>query len=121
MSHAWNWLKSDASLPARITAGATIFLWLALLDIRRHGVRRATRWREYAILLVAVLAAMAYGVINDLLTSRLSWEYFYYGKGLDSVLGPRTPPDPHRLAWEAGKVGLKATWTAGLVIGVAIL
>jgi hypothetical protein len=125
MSHdfanAWNWLtKTDAGLAARIAAGAAIFLLLALVDLRRRGPR-ATRWREYLFLLSAIAIALIYGVANDLITSRLSWEYFYYGKDLAPILGDRTPPDPQLLAWEAAKVGLKATWTVGLVIGVAVL
>jgi hypothetical protein len=120
VSSAWTWFKSDASLPLRIAVGVVFFLTWALLDLRRHD-RRATRWREYLFLLSAVALAMAYGVLNDQLTSRLSWEYFYYGKGLDAVLGPRTPPDAARLSSEAAKVGMKATWTVGLIIGVALL
>jgi hypothetical protein len=120
ISSAWTWFKSDASLPLRIAAGAAFFLAWALLDLRRHG-RRATRWREYLFLLAAVVIAMIYGVINDQITSRLSWEYFYYGKGLGALLGPRTPPDLARLSWEAAKIGMKATWTVGLIIGVALL
>ncbi len=118
---AWNWLtKTDAGLGARIAAGTAIFLVLALVDLRRRG-RRATRWREYLLLLAAVAVALLYGVMNDVLTSRISWEYYYYGKELGPILGDRTPPDPRLLAWEAAKVGLKATWTVGLLVGVAIL
>jgi hypothetical protein len=120
IASAWTWFKSDASLPLRIAAGAVFFVTWALFDLRRHG-RRATRWREYLFLLAAVAVAMTYGVINDQITSRLSWEYFYYGKGLDALLGPRTPPDLARLSWEAAKIGMKATWTVGLIIGVALL
>ena len=36
-------------------------------------------------------------------------------------LGPRTPPDPAALSMAAAVVGLKATWTMGLIIGVAFL
>jgi len=114
------WLHTDAGLAARIGIGAGIFLLLALLDFARHG-RGATRWREYLLLLAAVAAALGYGVINDELTSRISWEYFYYGKELSRSLGPATPPDLHAMHWEAAKVGMKATWTAGLIFGVMLL
>ena len=48
-------------------------------------------------------------------------EYFYYGKGLSDVLGDRLPPATLPLHLEAAKVGLKATWSAGLIVGVALL
>jgi hypothetical protein len=114
------WLDSDPGLLARIAIGAAIFAVLGTVDLIRHG-RQATRWREYAFLLLAVFAATAYGAINDQIASSTSWEYFYYGKGLDHVLGPRVPPDSAALHWEACKIGLKATWSAGLIIGVLLL
>jgi hypothetical protein len=114
------WLHSDSGLLARIGIGAAIFVLLAVVDLVRR-CRRATRWREYLFLLAACALGMAYGVINDRIASSISWEYFYYGKGLDEQLGPRVPPDPAALRWAACKVGLKATWTVGLVVGVVLL
>lgn len=114
------WLHSDAGLLARIAIGAAIFAILAMVDLARHR-QRATRWREYLFLLTACGLAMAYGVINDRIASSISWEYFYFGKGLAEELGPRVPPDPAALHWAACKVGLKATWSVGLLIGVALL
>jgi hypothetical protein len=65
--------------------------------------------------------AMAYGAINDRIASSISWEYFFFGKGLDAQLGSRVPPDIAALHWEACKIGLKATWSVGLIVGVVIL
>src|SRR3954451_22383096 len=113
-------LHTDAGLFTRIAIGAAIFICLAIVDLRRNG-RAATRWREYGVLLVAVAAAMLYGAINDQITAMISWEYFYYGKELHRVLGPATPPDMNQLRWEAAKVGVRATWTAGLIFGVVLL
>jgi len=121
MTESWDWIAhSDAGLWARIAVGVAIFATLAIVDFHRQG-RAATRWREYLFLLAAVVVALLYGVVNDQLTSRISWEYYYYGKGLEQALGDRTPPDAGRLHWEAVKVGLKATWSVGLLIGVACL
>jgi len=114
------WLNSDSGLLARIGIGAAIFLTLAIVDLIRRG-RRATRWREYLFLLVACGFSMAYGVVNDRVAASISWEYFYYGKGLDQQLGPHVPPVPAALQRAACKVGLKATWSVGLLIGVALL
>jgi len=114
------WLKSDAGLLARVGIGAAIFTALAAWDLVQNR-RRATRWREYLFLVMAAALAMAYGAVNDRIASSISWEYFYYGKGLDEQLGPRVPPDMAALHWEACKVGLKATWSVGLIIGVLFL
>ncbi|HWE03769.1 MAG TPA: hypothetical protein VG326_15300 [Tepidisphaeraceae bacterium] len=74
MRQFWTWITtSDAGLLARISVGSLIFLVLALMDLRRHG-RHATRWREYFFLIEVVAVAMLYGAVNDLLTSRISWE-----------------------------------------------
>jgi hypothetical protein len=121
MAALWHLLfHTDAGLLMRIAIGAAIFFLLALSDLRRNGPR-ATRWKEYCFLLAVVAAAMVYGAANDLITSAISWEYFFYGKDLAHALGDRVPPDPLALAWEAAKVGMKATWTVGLLIGVALL
>jgi hypothetical protein len=114
------WMQSDSGLLARMAIGASFFAALAIHDLAKNG-RQAKRWREYSFLLLAVMLAEIYGIANDLLTSRISWEYFYYGKGLSQALGPRVPPNAGRLAWEAAKVGMKASWTAGAIVGVALL
>ncbi|MDB5330863.1 MAG: hypothetical protein JWP03_2014 [Phycisphaerales bacterium] len=114
------WLLTDAGLAARIAIGASIFAVLALSDVYRNG-RSARRWREYSFLLVTTAIFMAYGALNDAITCRISWEYFYYGKDLAAVLGPHTPPAIGPLTLEAAKIGMRATWSAGLIVGVALL
>lgn len=117
----WNWwVHSNGGLAARILIGATIFAVLAVADLLSRG-RSATRWREYLFLLVVVAAAMLFGALNDQISSRVSWEYFYFGKELAPVLGPATPPDPAALHWAAAKIGMMATWSAGLLLGVVLL
>jgi heme/copper-type cytochrome/quinol oxidase subunit 2 len=114
------WTNSTAGLWTRIAIGVLIFLALAFWDYRRNR-DQATRWREYLVLVACTLAAMAYGIVNDQITSTISWEYFYYGKGLEETLGPQLPPDPVKLHLAAAVVGIQATWSAGLIIGVALL
>jgi hypothetical protein len=104
----------------RIVVGIAILAILAIVNIRRRG-REATRWREYCFLFLCVGAAMVYGAVNDQITSRISWEYFYYGKELAPRLGPQTPPDGAALSWQAARIGAEATWSAGLIIGTAML
>jgi hypothetical protein len=115
------WLiRSREGLIARIAAGAFIFLCLALWDLKKHG-REARRWKEYAFLVLCVVVAMIYGILNDLVTSSISWEYFYYGKELENALGPAIPPDRAAMRWEAAKIGMMATWSVGLLLGAALL
>src|SRR5688572_32915146 len=103
MSWDW-WINSDAGLAARIAVGVAIFGVLALLDWRRHR-ERATRWREYAFLLFCVVAALAYGVLHDQITTTISWEYFAYGKGVAEALRPDEPANSPAFRWEAAKIG----------------
>lgn len=124
MLEAWRWLISDRSLPVRIAIGAAIFAVLAILDYRENG-KQATRWREYAFLLVCVACALFYGIANDLITSRISVEYFLFGKGVaERVSGEAAAdPDAHRgeLDLQAIRIGALATWSAGLIAGAAML
>ena len=116
---AFHWLvHTDGGLLVRILIGCAIFAALALVDLRRNG-RAATRWREYSVLLIAVAAALLYGAINDQITVTISPEYFLYGKELSKAIGDNPPMG--QLRWEAAKVGLKATWSAGLIFGVVLL
>jgi hypothetical protein len=72
-------------------------------------------------LVLCVGIAVVYGAVNDQITSRISWEYFYYGKDLSPTLGPQTPPDPTALSLAALRIGAEATWWTGLIIGAALL
>lgn len=122
-ANLWHWLwTSDDGLLLRIGLGLIVLATLAAVDVRRHGLA-SRRLREYGFLLTCVAAAMAYGVINDQITVSISWEYFWvHGQELNLVWLPNEPPGesgPLRLA--AVEMGIKATWSAGLVIGVAVL
>ena len=112
-------LHTDAGLLTRVAVGVGVITALGLADLRRNG-RAATRWREYAVLLACVLAALAYGAVNDQVTVTISPEYFLYGKELAKVVGD-PPSSEAALRWQAALVGLKATWSAGLLFGVVLL
>jgi hypothetical protein len=64
---------------------------------------------------------MIYGIANDFVTSTISWEYFCFAK--EQYPGPITqlPPAPRELYPAAAVVGMKATWTMGLLIGAMLL
>lgn len=49
----------------------------------------------------------------------ISPEYFLYGKELAHKIGDNPPM--LQLRWEAAMIGLKATWTVGLIFGVILL
>ena len=114
------WLYSDAGLAARVAIGVGVLAVLAGWDVYRNGAR-ATRWREYLFLVACVAVALVYGALNDQVTTTVSWEYFAYGKGVADALPPGEPPNSPAFRWEAAKVGMKATWSAGLIVGVALL
>jgi hypothetical protein len=114
------WMETGAGQIARVAVGVVIFVGLALWDYDKNGPR-ATRWREYVVLLACVLAAMLYGAINDQITTTISWEYFAYGKGVAERVPADEPPNSPGFRWEAAKIGMQATWTPGLIIGVALL
>jgi hypothetical protein len=106
--------------PWRISFCVAVLVVLAILDLREKG-KSATRWREYTFLALCAAVAMVYGIVNDQITSRISWEYFYYGKDLANILGPQTPPDPLALSLQALRIGVAATWWSGLIIGAGML
>lgn len=122
LANAWTWLmESDQGLAIRIATGTCLFLWLAIREWLRKG-GKATRWKEYLFLFSLVGLAMAYGVINDQITCTISWQYFYtHDEQTAALLGPSLPPPVENLRWAAFLLGLKATWTAGLILGVALL
>lgn len=110
----WGWLwASDEGLLWRIGVGVALLAGLLVVDLIRKG-RQSQRLREYAVLLAATAGAMAFGVVNDMVTVTISPEYFLAHEGLSWDW----PGDVRLLA--AG-VALKASWTAGLAVGVAML
>jgi hypothetical protein len=114
------WFKTNAGLGARVAIGVSIFAILGTIDLIRNG-RTAQRWREYAFLLLATAAGITYGVANDAITSSISWEYYFYGKGLAEMMPAHTPPDAGALRVGAMLIGLKAGGSAGIVIGAVLL
>jgi len=116
-----DWLLwSDAGLALRVAVGVSILAAMAAWELVRKG-RHARRWREHVFLAATAAAAMAYGIVNDQATAGISWECFYYGKEFNLFLGPEVPPSEWALRLAAARLGLKAGWTPGLLIGVAML
>lgn len=119
MNWQW-WLKSDAGLAARAAFGVSIFAAFAIIDFLRNG-RGAQRWREYFFLAAVTTIAMLFGAINDVITASISWEYFYYGKGLSEQLGSPVPPDRIRLYPQAAWIGAQAAGAVGILAGALLL
>ncbi len=84
---------------------------VALIDWRRRG-QEATRWREYAFLLLAGLMGGFVGIANDHVTATISPEYFFIGKGIKLDDGFRR---------HVTELGFHAGLLAGVVIGGAFL
>lgn len=96
---------------ARLAVLLGLLVVAASVDRWRNG-KAATRWREYLVLLAFGLIGCVVGAGVDQVTSRLSPEYFVFGKGLDA--GPGLARAILRLSLEAGL-------TAGLVLGSLLL
>ncbi len=122
LTNVLEWFFSPDTLWIRMPVGLAVLAGLLVWDLRRSG-RASKRLREYGFLLSMVAAAMAYGVINDQITSAISWQYFYMHDSRIAAAFGQCPPAPPRslVAWEAFKLGMAATWWAGLFIGVAVL
>ena len=93
----------------RVAALVVLLSAIAAADLAKHG-KRATRWREYSFILVAGLAAGLFGLVNDLITSTISPQYFTLGKGLPA----------RALRQSAAELGLRAGSSAG-VIAAAVM
>jgi len=93
----------------RVAALVVLLSAIAAVDLARHG-SKATRWREYSFILAGGLAAGLFGLVNDLITSAISPEYFILGKGLPA----------RALRQSAGELGLQAGSSAG-VIAAAVM
>jgi hypothetical protein len=114
----WRWLWfSDGGLACRIALGVGFLVALAIIDYRRNG-RQADRWREYLFLAGAVAVAMLYALANDMVTVTISPEYFLNHENLEWQDRFSRPGGMYGLA--AG-VALRASWSAGLMIGVVLL
>jgi hypothetical protein len=73
---------------------------------------RATRWREYLLLLGCGFMGACFGMSVDLVTANVSPEYFWLGKGIDS--GETFWPDVLQLGFQAGFI-------AGAISGGVLL
>lgn len=71
------------------------------------------------------MISIVYGITNDLITSRISPEYFLFFKGAADHVSVEAAanPEAHRgeLDLQAVRIGTLATWTAGLIAGALLL
>ena len=117
MPPALDWiLFSPQGTVLRIVAGLLILSLFAFFDIRKNGFKNSRRIREYAFLAICTLVALFYGAINDFVTFHISWQYFYFGKGISEG-----PPDSPFLQIKAILLGMKSSWTPGLLAGAVLL
>jgi hypothetical protein len=100
------WLFDHAGLfSTRLALLLVFFASAALLELLFRG-RRATRWREYASILLLGGAGALAGAAWDAAAASLSPDYFVYGKGLARGAA---------LTREAMLLGARAGFTAGCV------
>jgi hypothetical protein len=84
---------------------------IATIDRLRNGPK-ATRVKEYSFVVVSGVVGALFGLLNDLITSSISPEYFSFGKGLNPGDG---------LTVRAGILGMKAGLSAGAIAGAICL
>jgi hypothetical protein len=96
----------------RIIAGLTFFGILGILDFIKNP-NNPKRLKEYGFLFSVTGITMMYGLIHDYITSTISPDYFVLGKGIESAA--------QGFNKDVAILALEATWSAGLIIGVAFL
>lgn len=105
-------LGSIMLLRYRIVCGVAIFALLGFYDRWKHP-EDPRRTKEYLFLVLATGAAVCYGILNDLITSVLSPEYFRYGKGLAG--------EGYGFTRQVVILAIKASYGFGLLIGASYL
>ncbi len=97
MDPAWN--------AALLVAAALCAIWLTPIVIFRGQ-------ESLRIVALCIGAAVGYGIVHDMVTARISIEYFTIGH---PPLFETDDPTPHALAW-----GVIATWWVGLMLGIPL-
>jgi hypothetical protein len=101
---------NDPTFPYRVAFGLTIFGVLGVIDVVRNP-QNPKRLKEYAFLFGVTAIVMLFGLVHDAVTFSLSPDYFRVIKGIRS--GSFFP--------DVAQLALAASWTVGLVIGLAFL
>jgi len=98
------------------TRGIAVMSTLVLIAAVERVVvgAHARRWKEYGAWVVMSALGAGFGACNDLLTSRVSAYYFELGKGLSRA-------DHHQFVRDVADLGARAGFSAGLVLGGALL
>jgi len=97
MDPAWN--------AALLVAAALCAIWLTGFLVFRGP-------EPLRIVALCIGAAVGYGIVHDMITARISIEYFTIGH---PRLFVTDDPTPHALAW-----GVLATWWVGLILGIPL-
>lgn len=102
----------DPSFVWRVVFGLFVFVLLGFIDYRKHP-DNPQRVKEYVFLFSVTGLAMVFGLAHDFMAYSISREYYVVGKGIQSAAD--------RFNLQVMTLALKATWTAGLVIGTVFL
>jgi len=65
--------------------GALVLFIIALISYDLIRKKDYTRLKEYSVIFIAAFATGVFGIIIDMLTCRISPEYFRHGKGVNTV------------------------------------
>lgn len=106
----------ELSFYIQFPALVLLFLILAGIDfIRNHA--KARKWQEYVFLLFCAMAGGLFGIINDMITSSISPEYFVFGKGIRQGCISRS----NDFALKVVELGFQAGFFAGAIVGCTLL
>lgn len=99
----------------RILVVVCLAVGVVAWDWRRHP-QQPTRLYEYSFLLGCGVVGAAFGVVNDLITSSISLDYFVLGKGLAGGEGfrDRVMSLGAQAGFGAGIIGARLTCSTAL-------
>lgn len=95
----------------RILALFVFIGFMLLLDLKNPKDQRL-RLKTYGFILLVGILGVLYGICIDSMTSRISPDYFIYGKGVE--------PGPHFYR-DVLMIGMKAGFSGAVVVGVALV
>jgi hypothetical protein len=95
----------------RVTLLLFVMAVVVIVDFKRNR-KSASKHKEYGFILFAGMIGAVIGMLNDLITSGISPDYFIYGKDLECG---------SNLQWRAGIFGAQEGISAGIIGGAICL
>jgi hypothetical protein len=104
-------VSSPSPFLYRVALLLALMIVISAVDLFRNR-GQAMKFREYGFVLIAGLLGALIGTTTDLITSRISPDYFIWGKGLAAGA---------KLRQEAAFLGMRVGFSAGVIGGAIAL